>query len=93
MTKELVRIVPWQAGKVFAVIYFFLGLILNIPLALSAALNPSPQAKVGPWIFVLFPIAYALFGLLFIPLCCWIYNTTAKFTGGIKVAVSDRGDA
>jgi hypothetical protein len=93
MTKQLLRIAPWQAGKVFAVIYFCLGFILNIPLALTAALNPSPRARVGPWIFIIFPIVYALFGLLFMPLCCWIYNSTVRVTGGLKIAVTDLSDA
>jgi hypothetical protein len=42
VTKRLSKIAPWQAGKLFALIYFFLSLLFVIPLALVSAVVPMP---------------------------------------------------
>jgi hypothetical protein len=95
MSKQLSRIAPWQAGKLFAVMYFFLSLIFIIPMILIAAIAPTPT---GPGIhfsvgaLLLFPFVYALVALIFVPLVCWFYNTAAKFVGGIQVTVTEIAD-
>ena len=81
MAKRLIRIAPWQAGKVFAVIYFCISLLVVIPMAVVTAVSPPVKGMPGPWF------------LIFVPLCCWIYNLSARFTGGIEVAVTDMRDA
>ena len=95
MTKRLTRIAPWQAGKLFAVIYFFAGLIFFIPMELLATLVPT-TAGAGPHMrpafLILFPFVYALAGLVFVPLGCWIYNMAAKLVGGLEVTVADVAD-
>ena len=48
MSKQLSRIAPWQAGKLFAVLYFFLSLIFVIPMILIAAIAPMPVGVVHP---------------------------------------------
>ena len=92
MSKKLTRIAPWQAGKVFAVVYFIFSLIFVIPFELIALLAPSP-ARPGlhfnPVLIILFPFLYALAALIFVPLSCWIYNVAAKLVGGLDVTVSD----
>ena len=93
MAKRLVRIAPWQAGKVFALIYFALSLVFVIPMALLGTALPGSKAAPPVAVLLLFPFLYALFGLIFIPLACWIYNVAAKFTGGLEVAVTEVGDA
>jgi hypothetical protein len=40
-----------------------------------------------------FPFLYALAGLIFVPLGCWIYNMAASFVGGLQVSVTDDADA
>ena len=93
MAKRLIRIAPWQAGKVFAVIYFCISLLVVIPMAVVTAVSPPVKGMPGSWFLIFIPIAYALVGLIFVPLCCWIYNLSARFTGGIEVAVTDMRDA
>lgn len=96
MAKKLSRIAPWQAGKLFAVIYFLFSLFLVIPLELLALLTPT-QARPGPHfspgVILLFPFLYALAALIFVPIGCWIYNVAAKLVGGLEVAVADSADA
>lgn len=92
MTKRLSRIAPWQAGKLFALIYFFLGLLFVIPMLLVSTLVPMPAGpgpRLGPLVLVLFPFLYALAGLIFVPLGCWIYNIAAGLVGGLQISVAD----
>ena len=96
MPKKITRIAPWQAGKLFAVIYFFVGLIFVVPMELAAMLAPTaagPGPHLSPGLIILFPLIYALAGLVFVPLACWIYNIAARLVGGIEVTVADRPDA
>ncbi len=96
MNKRLSRIAPWQAGKLFAIVYFFLSLLFVIPMALIMTLAPRPPgagAKFGPVMLIVFPFLYALAGLIFVPLGCWLYNMAAKLVGGLKVSVTDDADA
>ena len=96
MTKRLTRIAPWQAGKLFAVVYFLVSLIFVIPLELVALLVPSPagsKAHLSPALILFFPFIYALAALVLVPLACWIYNIAAKWVGGLEVTLADDADA
>jgi len=96
VTKRLSRIAPWQAGKLFAVVYFFLSLLFVIPMLLITSLIPTPPGpgpKFSPAMLLLFPFLYALAGLIFVPLVCWLYNISAKLVGGLEVSVTDDADA
>jgi hypothetical protein len=92
MTKRLTRIAPWQAGKLFALIYFATSFIFVIPMALVttfAPMPPGPGTKIGPAMLMLLPFLYALGGLILVPIGCAIYNLAAKFAGGLEVTVTD----
>ena len=92
MNRELVRIAPWQAAKVSAVLYFVLGLVVAIPIGvLGHFVTPVPGQPKPPglWFAVALPIGYALAGLVFVPLCCWLYNVVAKLVGGLSFTVED----
>jgi hypothetical protein len=95
VSKQLTRIAPWQAGKLFAVMYFFLSVFLAIPMALISASMPSnaPGPHFGIGVFIALPFVYAIFGLIFVPIACWIYNLAAKFVGGLEVSVTEKADA
>ncbi|MBV8143706.1 MAG: DUF3566 domain-containing protein [Gammaproteobacteria bacterium] len=96
MTKKLIRIAPWQAGKIFAVVYFILSWTFVVPLELIALLAPTPAGHgthFSPALIILFPFLYALAGLVFVPLGCWIYNLAAKLVGGLDVTVTDGAGA
>lgn len=95
MSKQLTRIAPWQAGKVFALIYFVLSLFLVIPFALINSALPSnaPGPHFGIGFFIALPFVYAICGLVFVPIGCWIYNLAARFVGGIEITVVEKLDA
>jgi hypothetical protein len=91
MKKRITHIAPWQAAKVSAVLYFVVGLIVAVPVGLMSLFVPPQPGHEPPGIgFVLsLPILYALIGLIFVPLGCWLYNTVAKFVGGFEITTSD----
>ncbi len=96
MVKRLSRIAPWQAGKLFALMYFFLSLLFVIPLLLISVLVPIPAGpgpRLSPALLILFPFLYAMVALIFVPLGCWIYNIAAGIVGGLEVSVADEADA
>jgi hypothetical protein len=94
MSKQVIRIAPWQAGKLFALIYFVLSFFLVIPLALVGSLAPrnAPGPHFSVAFFVILPFLYALGALIFVPIGCWIYNWAAKLVGGLEVSITDRLD-
>jgi hypothetical protein len=86
MAKRISRIEPWQAAKTLAAVYFVLGLLLAVPLALFApAISvANGQPAPGRGFFLLMPFAYAIGALIFVPIGCWIYNLVAARLGGIE---------
>jgi hypothetical protein len=91
MARRISRIAPWQAAKTLAAVYFILGLLLAVPLALfSPALSEaSGEPQPGWGFFLLMPFAYACAALIFVPIGCWIYNLVAARLGGIEFSVTD----
>jgi len=96
MAKRISRIAPWSAGRLFAVIYFFLSLVFVIPMALILSFAPIPAASkppFGPGLLIALPFLYAGGGLLFVALMCAVYNFAAKIVGGVEVSIVDVPDA
>jgi hypothetical protein len=89
MTRRVTRIAPWQAGKFFAVLYFFIGLIFGCFFALVALFAPPEQTGIGMGFAIAFPFIYALGALIFVPIACLIFNGVAKLVGGLDFEVVD----
>jgi predicted Co/Zn/Cd cation transporter (cation efflux family) len=92
MQRRVTRIAPWQAGKFFAVLYFIMGLLFAIPVAFFSAAAPE-QAGFGVGFAIALPFVYALSGLIFVPIACWIFNLVAKLVGGLDFEVVESGSA
>jgi hypothetical protein len=88
MTKRVTRIAPWQAGKFFAVLYFIMGLLFAIPIAFFSA-AAGGYGGYGIGIVIALPFMYAIGGLIFVPIACWVFNLVAKFVGGLDFEVTD----
>ena len=94
MRKQIVRVAPWQAAKLSAVLYFILGIVMAVCLALSLVFGTPPEggeaAQTFGWVLVvLVPFLYACAGLIIVPIMCWLYNVVAKWVGGIEISVED----
>ena len=96
MAKRISRIAPWSAGRLFAVLYFFLSLLFVIPMALVLSFVPIPASSkppFGPGVLVLLPFLYAGAGFLFVATACALYNLAARFVGGLEISVVEVPDA
>jgi hypothetical protein len=87
-----------QTAKVLAVLYFFMSLIICIPIALFSILSVlvgptfggtgSSGGHYGIMFFILAPFFYAFFGFVIVGFMCLLYNAVAEKTGGISFTVS-----
>jgi len=81
----------YQTAKVAAVIYFFLGLVIVVPMFLfMSAIKEVTDTSLpffGGAMMFLIPFFYALIGFIFTAIGCAIYNVVARWTGGIEIEV------
>jgi len=92
MSKRVSRIAPWQAGKLFAVIYFGVSLVFVILYALfNRTLPAAVRPNLGTAALLLVPFLYAIGALIFVPLACWVYNVAANLVGGLEISLTDEG--
>jgi hypothetical protein len=87
MVSEVRRVGVLRAGKVGAVLYALLGLIL-LPFAMLKAMTGSPEGLR----LVLLVALYPLIGLVGAILFAALYNLTAKLAGGIQFASTTVND-
>ena len=92
--RRLKRIAPVQLGKMLAVLYGIMGLLV-VPvflIASAAAANLPAQQRAGMMALgagfaFLAPVLYAAMGFVFGAIGALIYNLVAKWIGGIEVEV------
>lgn len=83
MIRRVTRVSIWQAAKFCAVLYFLMGLVFAIPLAVF-----SPVGEGFGFGFALaLPFMYAIGALIFVPIGCLIFNFVAKLVGGLEFEV------
>ena len=78
-----------------AILYFFLALVVAVPLFLVASAIPIPGQKL-PFaalgtVFIFFlPFIYAILGFIVTAVMCLFYNIAAKFVGGIAFTLEEK---
>jgi len=92
MTKRRVKkIGVLQTSLISAIIFFFLSLIMVVPIMLimgiAGGFSDNMGFAFGGLLFIFMPIMYAIMGFLMTALWCWIYNVVAKMIGGIEIEV------
>lgn len=89
MTKlVLVKIAPWATGRILAVLYLIVGIVVA-PIMMIAALvspetNPAGRAG-GLMVAFMMPFIYGGIGLVGGVIMALLYNACAKFLGGIPL--------
>jgi hypothetical protein len=81
-----------SVAKVMGITYGCIGLII-IPFALigglASVVSGQKEGEIGGVVFLLFavlaPVFYGGMGFLTGALTAWLYNVTAKWTGGIEL--------
>ena len=88
----------FQNGKVFGVLMAVSSLIFLMPMFLVITLSmPSVDQHGHPvnfpkFIFLIMPIAYLVFGYVFVAIGSWIYNFMVKYIGGIEFVLEDKSE-
>ena len=92
----LMRIAPFPAARVLAVLYMIIGALL-MPFLLLAALVSPQEATAGRSIAVIvsfmLPFIYAFVGFFIGLIGGYLYNLVARLMGGIPVSFSAEGSS
>jgi hypothetical protein len=95
MVTRLTNIAPVQLGKVAAVLYAIIGLLLGLAFgftSMTGAPNQPglPSFRLGWLGLIIFPIVYAILGFIGGIIYAWLYNLVAGWVGGIEVTLETR---
>jgi len=75
------------------ILYFFIALLILVPLFFVASRNGPPEQALPGIAFVLGPFLYAAIGYIGTALGCWLYNLVAGWSGGISMTLEQDGTA
>jgi hypothetical protein len=81
-----------QAGKVLALVNFFIGLILAIMVGIGLLLGISGKDQPGLGFVAAMPFFYAIAGYIGARIFVAIYNRVAGRRGGIYLELGERYD-
>ena len=85
MKRQVTRFTPHQNGKVFGVLMAIGSSVFLIPIFLVfSVVGPQPPNGPPPFIFLIFPIGYLIFGYLSIAIGCLLYNFMYRYIGGLE---------
>ena len=86
------RVAPLSAAKVFATVYFFIGLLVGALFTLASLGGGFGRENFGglsplfgAGAIVILPCAYAVFGFIGTLIVASIYNWAAGIVGGIDI--------
>ena len=93
MKAQIKRFTPHQNGKVFGILMALGSLVFIVPMGLFfSTIGPQSPGAPPPYVFLLFPIMYLIFGYLSIAVGCLLYNVMYRYIGGLEYE-SEKGDA
>lgn len=80
-----------QTSLISAIIFFFISLIMVVPVMLIMGIVGGFSGNMGfafgGLLLIFMPVMYAVMGFLMTALWCWMYNVIAKRIGGIEIEV------
>jgi hypothetical protein len=87
MKKVLESVSPHSAGKLAAVMYGIMSLLL-VPVGVFMLLHGGKDRAAG-LVMIVAPIIYAPMGYVVTAFTCWLYNIMARHIGGLEVTFRD----
>ena len=96
MKKIVTRLSPHQNGKVFAVLMAATSLLFCVPFSLIMFFVVPDVDEQGnlinfrPFVFLVFPIVYLVFGYFSIVMGSAVYNFLYRHIGGFEFEVRDQ---
>jgi hypothetical protein len=92
--RRIKRIAPLQLGKMLAILYGIIGLlVIPVFLVMASVGSQLPEGQRGAFMAmgagaaIFAPIIYAVMGFIIGVIGAFIYNLVAKWVGGIEVEV------
>ena len=91
------RVGPVSCGKVAAVLYGMLGLVVGTLISLGSMAGGLASesmmatgigAAIGVAAIVVLPVVYACLGFVAALLGAWLYNAAASVIGGIEIDIA-----
>jgi hypothetical protein len=91
------RIAPLSCGRVAAVLYGAMGLIVGAIVSVAAlaggfgageAMGPLTGGIIGIGAIVALPLLYGGLGFLVALIAAWLYNLAAGYVGGIEIELT-----
>ena len=89
MKKTLTRLAPHQAGKVAAIIYLPIAVLMALVMGVSSGMSGSSY---GMTFGIAALVAYPLLAYLATAIGCLLYNVVASRFGGIEMTLTDVDD-
>jgi hypothetical protein len=89
MRYELRKVGALQAGKLMAILYGIIGLLIA-PFFLIGAIAVPDEFPMGLVFAVCVPFLYAAVGFVSTVIGCWLYNVLAGALGGVEVTLNER---
>lgn len=94
--KEIKKIDTLSTGKVFGILYAFIGLIFGLFITffslIGLAISPDSSGLIailfGVGAILLLPLFYGVLGFITGLISALLYNIVVKFVGGIKIEIS-----
>ena len=84
MNRTITRFKPHQNGKVFGILMALGSFGFLVPVfVMFTAIGPQKDGP-PPFIFLLMPIFYFVFGYLSIAVGCLLYNFMFRYIGGVE---------
>lgn len=81
-TVRITRVSAFATARILAVMWALSGIVVAVFAQIPAVLRDAMG-----WMFVLYPLGYALFGFLATMLAAWAYNLIAPRLGGVEWTV------
>ncbi|HET9253267.1 MAG TPA: hypothetical protein VFP58_14230, partial [Candidatus Eisenbacteria bacterium] len=91
----LMRIAPWPAGRMMAILYLVLGIVLTPIMLIYSLFSPEAgEHRALSLVMAIFmPVIYALIGFFSGLIGGALYNLFAKMFGGIPLEFEPAGAA
>lgn len=94
--KRIRRFGVFQTSLHIAVTYFFISLIVMVPIFIFGASlfeEEFGMDGMGNISLIFIPFAYAIIGFIVSVIACAVYNLVARWTGGVEMEFTDNTPA
>lgn len=97
MMKSITYVNPHKTALTVSLVFAVSSMIFLIPMGILSSFAPPVEDNGAPFgrgfpimLMLIMPFFYFVFGYIFTAISCWLYNQVAKYTGGIRLELSEK---